>query len=622
MRVGIFFGGLSREREVSFAGAKTVFASLDRSLFEPVPVFVDGLGNFIKLDVRFLERDNIRSFYPSRQSLPERFQHYNLYMEAITDLDESQRIELMNKIGTRLDPRYFLDHFDFALLVLHGPYGEDGTLQGLLEWYNVPYSGCSILASSISINKELQRELEQGHPHRVISKNDWMLADKAELFATLKADLGLPLVIKAPYQGSSIGVSILRKDDLEMFTDAVHRCMFMKEVKKEFWQSLTKAEKKRYVAALIELDQEIGMPVVFLDSPLLGQQTGEIIFHHPDDLIAKLDDFFTYATKNAFLSAMDSEEKILFEQAIEGQEFSCGVIQDHEGKPVALPPTEIIPPSDQGFDFAAKYKTTIEKKLPMNASDAQIAQIQACCEAHFQHFRYSVCVRIDGFLTPEGKVILIDTNTIPGMSPTSLIFRQAAEIGLDPTGFLTYLVHTSLSERISAGKRPYHLRHLMHQLDQRLARKHAEQGQRQTRIILVPSYGDLSILALREARTLYTQLAANHGTLPHLVFVQQTAHQQYQLYQLPINFLLKASIRDIVQDLETAPAPVVERTRARTRAIVEKFCPNFLPLPKKLSVQDLTQLGDSAYMPVSEGGQLSLQLRKDLEKVGIMYHEA
>lgn len=627
MRVGIFFGGMSREREVSFSGAKTIFNALDRDLFDPIPVFIDGLGNFVKLDVRFLERDTIRSFYPSRQSLPDRYQKYNLYIESVDGLSRSEHIDLLNKIGTPINPAEFRDHIDFALLILHGPYGEDGTIQGMLDWYNVPYSGCSVLASSIGIDKELQRGLEEIQestptlPHLCLSKTQWMSRDKAEIFEEVKQKVGLPMVIKSPYQGSSIGVSILRKDNLESFVDAVHSSMFIKEVKKSFWQSLKKKEKKQYVESLIELDKSLGMPVVFLDDPLLGRKTGEIVYHHPDDLIEKLDDFFNYAIKNAYLSAMDSEEKILFEQIIVGKEFSCGVIQDENGEPVALPPTEIIP-SEKGFDYEAKYKNPTEKVLPIRALTDDIRRIQQTCQEHFRRFRYNVCIRIDGFLTEDGQVLLIDTNTIPGMSPTSLIFRQAAELGLDPTRFLTYLVHTSLSERLSAGKRPHRLRELMHALNGRIEQKYAQAQEKEKRVILIPSYGDLCALALREARHIYTQLAANRGTEPYLVFVRQSGQNEYELYRLPISFLLKDSIEEILHDLEEEEHPILYEVRERGKAITQKFHPDFVPLPQKITPQELSQLSQSAYMPVTDSGMLTLKLRKELEQAGIDYHEA
>jgi D-alanine-D-alanine ligase len=72
MRIGIFFGGPSREREISFAGGKTAFEYLDKSLFEPVPVFVDSFGSFILLEKELMYSTEIREFYPRRKVLSSR----------------------------------------------------------------------------------------------------------------------------------------------------------------------------------------------------------------------------------------------------------------------------------------------------------------------------------------------------------------------------------------------------------------------------------------------------------------------------------------------------------------------------------------------------------------------
>src|SRR5690606_40547910 len=97
---------------------------------------------------------------------------------------------------------------DFAFLALHGPYGEDGNIQGLLEWYNIPYSGSGILPSAIGVDKIVQRTLLNAHNFNgprshVIQRHSWLTnISREQLFKELKANLGLPIVVKAPHQGS------------------------------------------------------------------------------------------------------------------------------------------------------------------------------------------------------------------------------------------------------------------------------------------------------------------------------------------------------------------------------------------------------------------------------------
>src|SRR5690606_11083514 len=163
MKVGIFFGGQSREREISFAGGRTVYDNLNKTLFEPVPIFVDSIGNFILLNWEYVYKGTIRDFYPPAEFLPDSPNYFQLYIESLGDLDEDTLARLIRKVGRKISPEEFASLMDFAFLALHGPYGEDGNIQGLLEWYNIPYSGSGILPSAIGVDKIVQRTLLDAH---------------------------------------------------------------------------------------------------------------------------------------------------------------------------------------------------------------------------------------------------------------------------------------------------------------------------------------------------------------------------------------------------------------------------------------------------------------------------
>jgi D-alanine-D-alanine ligase len=83
--------------------------------------------------------------------------------------------------------------------------------------------------------------------------------------------------------------------------------------------------------------------------------------------------------------------------------------------------------------------------------------------------KFGVCTRIDGFLTPDGEVLLHDPNTIPGMSPTSLIFKQMGEIGLNVTDAITYFIRQSIRERVRTGKNTIKFQLLLEKLDAAIA---------------------------------------------------------------------------------------------------------------------------------------------------------
>lgn len=156
MRIGIFFGGPAREREISYAGGKTAYENIDKALFTPVLVFVDSLGNFILTDESTLYHAGIRAFYPGPAFMEGGFE---VYIESLQpQLSQAELEALMHGIGTPIQPQDFKKYFDFAFIILHGPDCEDGAIQGLMEWHKMPYMGPGLLGSAVSIDKILQNE--------------------------------------------------------------------------------------------------------------------------------------------------------------------------------------------------------------------------------------------------------------------------------------------------------------------------------------------------------------------------------------------------------------------------------------------------------------------------------
>ncbi|MBU3663840.1 MAG: D-alanine--D-alanine ligase, partial [Bacteroidetes bacterium] len=161
MRIGIFFGGNSREREVSFAGGRTVYDNLDKALFEAIPIFVDSFNNFILLDWHYIYKGSIRDFYPPVQYLKGAKHEVQVYAENLEIAWKDNGKSMAAKIGKLLKVEELKGLMDFAFLALHGNFGEDGTIQGLLEWLNIPYSGSGILPSSLGMNKRIQKDWMQ-----------------------------------------------------------------------------------------------------------------------------------------------------------------------------------------------------------------------------------------------------------------------------------------------------------------------------------------------------------------------------------------------------------------------------------------------------------------------------
>jgi D-alanine-D-alanine ligase len=155
MRIGIFFGGPSREREVSFAGGRTVFDNLNKDLFTPIPIFVDSMGQFILLEWPYIYKGTIRDFYPPSEIIPEEHRQFQHYIESFPELAE----EAANQIGSVIPIDQLPEYIEFAFLALHGRYGEDGTLQAQLQNLGIPYSGSGVMACAIGMDKYAQKSL-------------------------------------------------------------------------------------------------------------------------------------------------------------------------------------------------------------------------------------------------------------------------------------------------------------------------------------------------------------------------------------------------------------------------------------------------------------------------------
>ncbi len=616
IKIGVFFGGVSREREISFSGAKTVSQTLNRSLFEPVYILVDSLGKFIKINPVQFEHKAISHFYPTQESIPEEYDEFSpVYIETLEDLTKEKHRKIMEEVGTPIPTESLSEHIDFALLMLHGTFAEDGMLQGLFEWLQIPYSGCGIFSSSFSIDKHLQQvvneklSLGSSRKYHMMRKDEWAKCDRSTLFEELKSKLGLPLVIKAPYQGSSIGVSILKADNLEAFTKAVNTSLFARQISKDEWTELTEPQRKEYVNGLMSLEKGIGLPVIFEEKSLLGGNLGEQIIYSPIKLIAKLNDFFSYSEEDALLFSFESEDMVLFEQHLSGKEFSCGVIQNENLEAIALPPTEIITLT-KVYDFEAKYlPNASQKRIPIDIPTEKIIEIQEKCKEIFQTFKFDACTRIDGFYTDENTIELIDINTLPGMSPTSLIFRQAAEIGFSPTDFMTYLVYQSLNCRVHTAKRPYFFRTLFKKLENELLDSDYHKKEK------VAIFFDST--TFEEARKEYNIVASEGKQNPFCVFVK-VDNEEAILYKLPVSFLLKPNVEEVIQNLDSNLHPAISHTIEKAKELTDFFVKDFVSTPQKIDLENIAdETKEIIWLAKNSDSEAKSKIKRQLYEIGI-----
>src|ERR1035437_260918 len=369
IKVGIIFGGRSREREVSFAGGRTVYDNLNKSIFEPVPIFIDSFGNFVLLNWQHIYKGSIRDFYPPIDKVPITPLEFQIYAESLGELNKDEQEELIDKIGTKINIEDMKDEIDFAFLCLHGPYGEDGRIQGLLEYLGIPYSGSGILSSAIGIDKSRQMLLMENvgfdAPSKaIITYGDWVMQEESDRkdfykFIVDEEEFEFPLVIKPATQGSSIGVTILKKAGYEGFKKAINKAFFRFELTMEDWFNKDENEKIDFIKTIADIREGIGMPIN-ISSDVIDQ----FVVYHPNELLTYINYFYQKYHSNLFLNGIDTESNVLIEEFIEGKEFSCIVIEDQfgDGEPFALPPTEIIK-GKALYDYRSKYLPGLSRKI-------------------------------------------------------------------------------------------------------------------------------------------------------------------------------------------------------------------------------------------------------------------
>jgi D-alanine-D-alanine ligase len=250
---------------------------------------------------------------------------------------------------------------DAALIILHGPFGEDGTVQGLLDLLDIPYQGSGVLGSALGMNKLASKHLYEKSgllvpPYVVIGQNDALDADE------YAKRLGLPLVVKPVGSGSSVGISIVKSKD---------------------------------------------------------------------------------SLKEAVDKAFEQDSMVLIEAYIDGIELTGGVIGNNPVE--ALPIIEIIPSESYDFfDYEAKYTSGATNEIcPARINDVMTKKAQEIAKTAHKALFCRGYSRTDMILKDQDMYVL-ETNTIPGMTATSLLPLAAGKAGITFSQLLDRLIELSI----------------------------------------------------------------------------------------------------------------------------------------------------------------------------------
>lgn len=234
---------------------------------------------------------------------------------------------------------------------VHGKYGEDGRLQSILEAAGIPYTGCGVLASAVAMDKSATKRFLQSAgvaTPRCLIINKREAGDLAAIRAHIMEAIGLPVVIKAATQGSSIGVTIVKE---------------------------------------------------------------------AEGIEAAIADAFTYS------------DNVLAEECIKGKELTVALMEEKgEVKPL---PVIWIAPHSGAYDFHSKYtKGATDYHCPAPLDEATTKHVQDLALATYHVLGLSGVARVDVMLDEKGQGYALEANTIPGMTPTSLVPKAAAAVGI------------------------------------------------------------------------------------------------------------------------------------------------------------------------------------------------
>lgn len=343
IRVGIILGGLSSEKEVSLESGRNIFSKIDRRKYDPVAIFMDSRASLWEIPVKLLMRN------------------------STTDIQEDLAQE-----ATPIPYELLRERVDVVCLGLHGKYGEDGCMQGLLELLQVPYTGSGVLASAIGMDKYVCRQILRINgldvPQTIPVPRRLWETGRESVMEQIVREIGFPCIIKPCREGCSTAVSKV------VTADAIPAA---------------------------------------IDSALLW------------DNMALAEEFLT------------------------GMEVTCGVLGVE--RPEALTPSETIP-TDDVLSLEDKFLYGQgENKTPARLPAEQLERIRETAVQTFLALNLKGYARIDMFVRENGSVAVLEPNTLPGMTPSTVLFHQAAASGITPANLIDRII--SLALEVHAGKR-------------------------------------------------------------------------------------------------------------------------------------------------------------------------
>ncbi len=394
IRVAVIFGGRGPEHPVSCMGAGNILSAIDRTRYEVIPIGITRGGDWVQVADEPAQLAVTDGQLPSVDAVADQSAPVVPWAGGgPSDSSPANRAAAATQAGQAGSVvasapgqiPHLLGEVDLVVPVLHGPYGEDGTIQGLLEMAGVPYVGAGVLASAVSMDKEYMKLIFKAHglpvgPHVVVRERDWPASQAGDQAAGARsveakraldeiAELGWPLFVKPARGGSSIG------------TSKVHDMAHLNEA----------------IATARQYD-----PKVLVEAAIDG---------------------------------VEIEVSVL--------ESTNGGPPD-----TSVPCQLLLGGGEEFYDFEAKYlDSASEIVIPAPIPDGATAEIRRLAAAAFDAVSCEGLARVDFFYTAHGQILLNEINTMPGLSPTSGFQKMWDATGVPFPQLVDRVLQTALRKR-------------------------------------------------------------------------------------------------------------------------------------------------------------------------------
>lgn len=363
IRIGIIFGGRSTEHQVSLVSATSIINALDREKYDIIPIGITPTGQWLTGE-------------QSLQLLKAGTSSQDLVSFLPADPHEKSLIR-KNSAAT------VTEKLDVVFPVLHGSYGEDGTIQGLMELADIPYVGASVLGSSVAMDKIMQK----------------LVTNQA----------GIP----------SVDFLWFKSADWQNVSETPQPVIFHQLA------NMTQNE------ILSTIESRLGFPV-FIKPPNLGSSVGITKAHNVEEL------------KIGIETALQFDRKVLIEKAVpNAREIEIAVLGNEH--PKASMPGEIVP-SNEFYDYDAKYVDgASDIHIPANLPDDLLKKLQETAVQSVVAVEAEGMSRVDFLVDDETKeYVLNEINTIPGFTSISMYPKMWEASGLSYSNLLDELIRLAM----------------------------------------------------------------------------------------------------------------------------------------------------------------------------------